>query len=1016
LKNLNIKVKKRNGKLQDFNPETIYKHIANACEGLADVYPGEIISFFKIKLHDKIKSTDIQQALILAAADLITEEHPNYQYVAARFVLQDIRKKIYNKKNLGPEANGWDPKFNYTILKRRIDAGHYDPEILKLFTKEEINRILSYIKWDNDFNFTYSGITQMLKKYLIKKDGEIIETPQEAFMLIPMYIFGQLGRDATMEEMINRYDDFPVVPQMLENWREKGYANFREALIIEFYNSLSNFELFLSTPPMIGIRSRVRGVTSCAGLAAGDSIESFGNVSQSLLRLITSLRAGIGLRGGDIRGAGGDINKGMEKHTGIIPYLKLFEAITISSQQPASGRSGQATIYYPWFHWEIEDIIVLKNNRGYDEKRVRHSDHAIAFNKFFYKKLKEELLTGETNTIALFHMNDIDDLYDEIGNEEYFEKKYNELVNNPSIQKRWISAKRLWEQYWDERYGTARIYKLNADDFQNHSAYDIPVNTSNLCLKGDTKVVTKNGVKEIKDIKVNDYVKSYNTETGKIEYKKVTASAMTSPKSKVMKITDTETGKHVICTPEHKIWTENRGYVEAKNLKTSDKILIDNGYTKFDIEYLEDEIPVYDITVEDNHNFFANGILVHNCLEIGQPMFIDEDLYFYTDHAYKFHSWLDRIRDEGRWVDIYKILLYKKETASEALESLYIRHPEVVEEFFERASLTETEKFNKKTKINFGEIFSCILGGINLGFYGPDKQPENSLKLMFKNMFLLNWFLDYMIDYQDYKDIKPFEKFTKERRALGISPGNLYYLLAQYGYDYNSQEARELVNEIMELMNYSGILSSAALAKYRGKCKLFNDTKYSKGVFPVDTYNRNVDDLVTGEPGLGENIWNNLRDLVKAYGMRNSTLFTAVPSSNSSRPGNMISGINPPQGLSYVVKDKKVSVKVLVPEVKKYKEFYKKNLAWEHDNIEYWKLIAVFQKWIDQSISLNQYVDYTKYEDERIPEREVLETDLFAIKYGIKTLYYVKPKTTNEDALNQNEAETEGCAGGGCTL
>jgi len=438
-----------------------------------------------------------------------------------------------------------------------------------------------------------------------------------------------------------------------------------------------------------------------------------------------------------------------------------------------------------------------------------------------------------------------------------------------------------------------------------------------------------------------------------------------------------------------------------------------------EIEYLEEEIPVYDITVEDNHNFFANDILVHNCLEINLPSFADEDFKIYTSDLYAFKSWFENVRMEGKWIDIYKILKYKKDSEIKT-SSLYIRHPEIVKEFFDIASLNKDEVNDNEYTLNFGEIFSCILGGINFGYYGPDKDKDARDNLMFKNMFLLTWFLDSMIDYQDYAGIKPFENFTKNRRALGISPGNLYYLLAQYNADYSSLRARQIVDNIMETMNYTGILSSVCKSMIDGKCYLFNDTKYSKGILPRDTYNKNVDEF-TDDKNLWRGAgyyskWLNLKKLIQRYGMRNSTLFTAVPSSNSSRPGNMISGINPPQGLDYVVKDKKVSVKVLVPEVDKYKDFYKRNLAWDHDAIEYWKLIAVIQKWTDQSISLNEYVDYTKYSDEKIPDKEVLKRDAFTIKYGIKALYYIKPKTTKEDSLNQNEPEPDACASGGCNL
>jgi len=940
----NTIIKKRNGEFEPFQFDKILKHLKEATKDLKNVDYNDIIANLKLRMKSEMTSQEIQNSLIQSASDLIDKEKPNYQYVAARLLLQDLYKEIYGNYN---------PHFDSKVLKDRIKKGYYADYVLDYYTDEEIDDLAKVIDFKKDLNFTFSGLWQMKKKYMIKRDGKPIETPQEAFFLIALYNFIKI-----------------------KNKKEREYY------VKNTYKALANFEIFLSTPPMAGIRTKMRGWTSCAGVNAGDSIESFGNSSKSIFKLITKLRAGIGLNLGNIRGLGADIGNGFEKHTGIIPYAKVFESITRSSTQPNSGRSGAATDYYPFFHWEIEDILQLKNNKGSDETSVRFSDHSIIFDELFYERLEQG------KDITLFHMNDVKGLYEYIGTPK-FKELYTHYERKRNIQKKKIPAEYLYKRYFNERYQTARIYKVNADEFQRHSAFKIPTFFSNLCLAGDTKVETENGIKELKDVKVGDFVKSYNTETKQVEYKKVTASAMTNPKAKVIKIATLK--NEIICTPDHKIWTENRGYVEAKDLKMSDKIL-ENEYSHFNIEYLEEEISVYDITVEDNHNFYANDILVHNCLEINLPAFSDEDYTIKVKNKKQFKKWVDNLYEKGEWYPLYRHFEFNEENEIS----------KEMEQFL--------DENGKPFNLNFGEIFSCILGGLNVGILPLEK--EKRTKKVKKLMDVLVRFLDEMIENQNYVDIKPFEKFTKNRRALGISPGNFFHLLAKAGYDYNTEEARNLTHEIMEEMLYFGLDASVNLAKKRGKCNYFNDTKYSDGILPIDTYNKNVDTLHSKNLTLD---WNTLKEEIKKVGLRNSTLLTIVPSSNSSRPANMISGINPPQALEPTIEDNKIKIKSLLPNIEKYEDFYKRHLAWNIDTIEYWKLVAVMQKFVDQSISLNEYVDYTKYPNKQLPYSEAVKRDFFTRKYGIKTLYYAKSKT-QEDLDMEIEEESSGCSGGGCFL
>jgi len=950
-------VVKRDGVEEPFDFDKIYKHMKRACDGLK-VDVNKLVENFKIRMNEKMESANIQRSLYSTAASLTNEDEPDWQYASARLLKDDLYQRIYG---------GHTPKFDYSALKDRIEMGFYDKEILEHYTEDEFNELASYINFERDDNFTYLGLTQMIKKYSIRRNGLSIETPQEIFFLIGAYIFS----------------------------RNKNKA-VRKKKVLTLYEKLSTFKIFLATPPMCGIRSLKRGFTSCAGIDYGDSIESFGNATKNMLKLITRLNAGIGAKSMNIRGLGADIGSGQDEHTGLIPYLKIYEAISRSSTQPNSGRSGAITNYYPFFHCEIEDIMTLKNNKGSDENSVRFSDHSIVFNKLFYERVK----SGKE--ICLFHLNEVKELVEVMGEYKKFKKLYEAFEKDETKTRKFVSAEYILRRYYNERYITARLYKVNADEMQGHGAFDLPNVSSNLCLRGDTIIIIaskqRKGKHEriyLRDAKIGDLVLSRNTETKMDEFKRISNVAMTNPKAEVLQIVNGVSD--IVCTPEHKVWTENRGYVKAKDIKRGDNLRrMGFNLNESVIVPLENKIPVYDITVEDNNNFYANGILVHNCTEINLPSFPDEKLKLKVKDKGKFESFIQASYENGTWYDIYRVLY------------LNIKPDDL--SIYDELNKFINEDANEDVEINFGEIFSCILGGINIGILPKNiKARQKEIK---ESMGILVGFLDEMIDYQDYADIKAFEKFTRKRRALGISPGNLFYMLARNNVEYNSQEARDLVNDVSSEMLYYGIDASVELAKEKGKCEYFADTKYSKGILPIDTYNKNVDKLLSRKENLD---WEDLRQRILKHGMRNSTIMTSVPSSNGSRPANMISGINPPQGLEYVIEDQKIKVTGVVPEVKKYKEWYKRHICWELDMIEYWKLLAIIQKNNDQAISINEYIDFTKYPNKKIPLVEVLKRDLFTNAFGLKSIYYAKTKTEeNED--DTETSDTEGCSSGGCTL
>jgi len=524
---------KRDGSKEKFNFDKIYKHAKRACEEF-DVDINLLIENFRIRMKEEMRSEEIQKSLYVTASSLASVEQPDWQFVGARLLLDDVYRRIYGSHT---------PVFDYNTVKERVEKGYYDAEILENYTEEEFNELTKIIRFERDLKFTYLGLKQMLEKYSIRRNGVTVETPQEIYFLIPMYIFGRLKN------------------------KEK-----RASKIKKLYKKLSTFKVFLSTPPMVGIRSLKRGFTSCAGLNYGDSVDSLANASKDMMKLITKLNAGIGGNAAYIRGLGADIGKGQEEHTGITPYLKVYESISRSSTQPNSGRSGAVTNYYPFFHWEIEDVMTLKNNKGSDENSVRHSDHAVIFNSLFYERL------FEGKDITLFHINETGELVDLLGKPEEFKELYEKLERKRNITKKKVSAEYLWERYLNERYITARLYKTNADEMQRHGAFkDLPTVTSNLCVAGDTKIEVKiDGEAQTIEIQQLDSifgnrqieVKSKNIETDRIEWKLITNFAMTNPYAEVIEIT--VGGRVLECTPDHKIFTKNRGYVRAEDLEETD--------------------------------------------------------------------------------------------------------------------------------------------------------------------------------------------------------------------------------------------------------------------------------------------------------------------------------------------------------------------------------------------------------------------------------------------------------------
>ena len=414
-----MQVQKRDGRLEDINIDKLHKVVMYACEDITGVSASQVEINSQIQFYDKISSEDIQETLIKSAADLISEETPNYQYVAGRLINYHLRKMVYGV---------FEPPCLCDIVQKNIDAGFYDSEFTDLFTKDEINELQSFIDHSRDEYLTYAAMEQFRGKYLVQNraTGEIFETPQVAYMMIAATLFAKYPADKRMK------------------------------YIKDYYDAISKFLISLPTPVMAGVRTPQRQFSSCVLIETDDSLDSINATSSSIVKYV-SQKAGIGIGAGRIRAIGSKIRSGDATHTGVIPFYKLFQSAVKSCSQ-GGVRGGAATLYYPIWHLEIEDMLVLKNNKGTEDNRVRHMDYGVQFNKLMYERLIEG------GNITLFSPNDVPEVYDAFfTDQDKFKELYEAAERKTSIRKKSIPAVELFSNFVQERKDTGRIYLQNVD-------------------------------------------------------------------------------------------------------------------------------------------------------------------------------------------------------------------------------------------------------------------------------------------------------------------------------------------------------------------------------------------------------------------------------------------------------------------------------------------------------------------------------------------------------------------------
>ena len=435
-----LSIVKRDGSKENLNLDKIHKMVEAACDGINGVSASQVEMSANLSFYEGVTTQEIQDTLIKSASDLISLDTPNYQYVAARLLLFAIRKDVFNTK--------WKDSKIYPSLKdiveRNIEIGVYDKELISYYDDEEWSKLNSYLNHNRDLMFAYAGLRQVVDKYLVqdRSSGKLYESPQFMYILISAVLF----KDYPKETRLN--------------------------YVKRYYDAISQFKINIPTPVMAGVRTPLRQFASCVLVDSDDTLPSIFSSDMAIGRYVAQ-RAGIGINAGRIRGINSKIRGGEVQHTGVIPFLKKFES-TVRCCTQNGVRGGSATVHFPVWHQEIEDIIVLKNNKGTEDNRVRKLDYSIQLSKLFYERfIKDE-------DITLFSPHDVPDLYDAFGTDK-FDELYEKYERAYSIPKKKVSARILFMDMLKERAETGRIYIQNIDHSNSHSSFLDKVNMSNLC-------------------------------------------------------------------------------------------------------------------------------------------------------------------------------------------------------------------------------------------------------------------------------------------------------------------------------------------------------------------------------------------------------------------------------------------------------------------------------------------------------------------------------------------------------
>ncbi len=895
-----INVKKRDGRLEPLDLNKIHRVLDWAAEGLDDVSVSQVELKSHIQFYNGMRTQDIHEIMIKSTADLITENEPDYQYMAARLSIFNLRKIAYGE---------FTPPHMYDHAVKMVQTGKYDEVVLEAYSKEEYDELNNYIDHWRDMNFSYGAVKQLEGKYLVQNrvTKEVFESPQMLYMFAAMCIFAAYPKDTRLD------------------------------YVKRFYDHTSKFDISLPTPIMSGMRTPTRQFASCTVIKCGDSIDSI-NASTSAIVKYVSKKAGIGLDISSIRAEGSEIRGGEAFHTGLIPFIKMFQAAVGSSSQ-GGVRKGSATLTFPLWHKDVESLIVLKNNRGVEDNRARHLDYSVAINGFLYKRL----ISGKD--ITLFSPHDVKDMlkafYDD---QEEFARLYEKYEADDSINKATVKAVDLFSLLMNERAGTGRIYITNIDHMNTHGAFkeDVaPIVSSNLCQ--EIALPTR----ELDDL--------HDTK-GEISLCTLAAFNLGNLKD----LSDFESWADILIRALDEVLDYQEYPVEAAGISTMNRRPLGIGVINY-AYYLTKNGHRFSVDADNKWDIEANN-LTHRTFEAMQYYLLKASMNVAKEkgacpafNETKYSNGVLTIDTYKKDVDNLHTqeLLCDWETLREDIKKYGLRNSTT-------SALMPSECQSKDNRLLLENGIIKTLGEILAENLDVDTIENNEMVGQRFNIKPVV-FADGSISSEVY--------YNGKREVFEVE--------FQDGEKYKFTENHMLKTEECGFKRIDELTENDFIDNIKNPIKIqWVKIKSIKSVGIEHTW-----DFSTN---------------TEQYTLSNG----CVSHNTSSQVSGATNGIEPPRGRVSIKASKDGILRQPVPEIKELGSQYE--LLWDMPNMTgYLQKVAIMQKFVDQAISANTAYDPKKFPNGKVPMKQLLTDLLTAYKYGVKTLYYHNTRDGADDTQGE---------------
>ena len=894
-----INVKKRDGRLEPLDLNKIHRVLDWAAEGLDDVSVSQVELKSHIQFYNGMRTQDIHEIMIKSTADLITENEPDYQYMAARLSIFNLRKIAYGE---------FTPPHMYDHAVKMVETGKYDKVVLEAYSKEEYDELNEYIDHWRDMNFSYGAVKQLEGKYLVQNrvTKEVFESPQMLYMFAAMCIFAAYPKDTRLD------------------------------YVKRFYDHTSKFDISLPTPIMSGMRTPTRQFASCTVIKCGDSIDSI-NASTSAIVKYVSKKAGIGLDISSIRAEGSEIRGGEAFHTGLIPFIKMFQAAVGSSSQ-GGVRKGSATLTFPLWHKDVESLIVLKNNRGVEDNRARHLDYSVAINGFLYKRL----IGGKD--ITLFSPHDVKDMlkafYDD---QEEFARLYEKYEADNSIDKTTVKAVDLFSLLMNERAGTGRIYITNIDHMNTHGAFKekvAPIVSSNLCQ--EIALPTR----ELDDL--------HDTK-GEISLCTLAAFNLGNLKE----LSDFESWADILIRALDEVLDYQEYPVEAAGISTMNRRPLGIGVINY-AYYLTKNGHRFSVDADNKWDIEANN-LTHRTFEAMQYYLLKASMNLAKEKGACPAFNETKYSDGVLTIDTYKKdvdnlhtqkLLCDWETLREDIKKYGLRNSTT-------SALMPSECQSKDNEMLLENNVIKTLGDIlneNLNVEFVEQNDMVGQRFNIKPVYFADGSVSSEVYYNGKQEV--FEVEFNDGQKYKFTSNHLL----------KTEEGFKRIDEITENDFIDNIKNPIKIQWVKIK-----SIRYV-GIEATWDFTTNTEQYTLSNGCISHN--------------------------TSSQVSGATNGIEPPRGRVSIKASKDGILRQPVPEIKELGSQYEL-LWDMPNMTGYLQKVAIMQKFVDQAISANTAYDPKKFPNGKVPMKQLLTDLLTAYKYGVKTLYYHNTRDGADDTQGE---------------